>query len=550
MAAQLGGTPILILREGTERTRGKDATSVNIQAARVIADSVRTALGPRGMDKMLVDNFGDVVITNDGATILKEIDVQHPVAKFVVELSKTQDDEVGDGTTTVVVLAGELLKQAEQLLELNVHPTVIVEGLRKATDKAIELVDKNSRRVTIDDVEELKKVAITAMSSKFVVGSSEFFADLVVKAVRQVAEQKDGKWRVDIDDISITKKEGESLEDSVLVPGIVIDKEVVHSQMPKSAKYPKIALLAGALEITKTEFDAKINITSADQMKMLLDREQDMLKEMVDSIVNTGANVVFCQKGIDDLVQHYLAKAGILTVRRVKKSDMEKLTKATGGKVMMNVKELEASDLGTAERVEEQKIGDDKMIFVEGAPEAKAISLVIRGGTELVVDEAERALHDALMVVRDVVEDEKVVSGGGSIEMELATQIRKWGATFSGKEQLAIERFAEALEIIPSTLAENAGMDPIDIIVELRAKHEKNGVTWGVDILDSGPADMLGKNVVEPAAVKRQAISAASEAAQMILRIDDVIASKGMDMGAGGPPGGPGGPGGMDDDFD
>jgi thermosome len=550
MAAQLGGTPILILKEGTERTRGKDATSVNIQAARVIADSVRTALGPRGMDKMLVDNFGDVVITNDGATILKEIDVQHPVAKFVVELSKTQDDEVGDGTTTVVVLAGELLKQAEHLLELDVHPTVIVEGLRKATDKAIELVDKNSRRVTIDDVEELKKVAITAMSSKVVVGSSAFFADMVVQAVRQVAEQKDGKWRVDVDDIAITKKEGESLEDSTLVPGIVIDKEVVHSQMPKSAKYPKIALLAGALEITKTEFDAKINITSADQMKMFLDREQEMLKEMVDAIANTGANVVFCQKGIDDLIQHYLTKTGILAVRRVKKSDMEKLTKATGGKVIMNVKELEVSDLGTAERVEEQKIGDDKMIFVEGAPEAKAISLVIRGGTELVVDEAERALHDALMVVIDVVEDEKVVSGGGSIEMELATQIRKWGATFSGKEQLAIERFAEALEIIPATLAENAGMDPIDIIVDLRAKHEEGGVTWGVDILDSGPADMLGMNVVEPSAVKRQAISAASEAAQMILRIDDVIASKGMDMGAGGPPGGPGGMGGMDDDFD
>ncbi|MFQ5820161.1 MAG: thermosome subunit beta [Candidatus Heimdallarchaeota archaeon] len=543
MAAQLGGTPVLILKEGTERTRGKDATSVNIQAARVIADSIRSALGPRGMDKMLVDNFGDVVITNDGATILKEIDVQHPVAKFVVELAKSQDDEVGDGTTTVVIIAGEFLKQAERLLELDVHPTVIVEGLRKATEKAMELIDVNSRRVTIDDVSELKKVAMTAMASKVVVGSSDYLSDLVVKAVRSVATQRDEKWKVDIDDIAMTKKEGESLEDTILVTGLVIDKEVVHAQMPKTMKHAKIALLAGALEITKTEFDAKINITSADQMKLFLDREQSLLSEMVDVIKNAGTTVAFCQKGIDDLVQHYLARAGILAIRRVKKSDMDKLAKATGGKIITNVRELDAEDLGSADIVEERKIGDDKMVFIEGAPEAKAISLLIRGGTELVIDEAERALHDAIMVVRDVVEDEKVVAGGGAIEAELAAEISKWSATFSGKEQLAIEGFAKSLEIIPTTLAENAGLDPIDIMVELRSKHESDGSTWGVDILNGRVADMGNTNVVEPAAVKRQAISAASEAAQMILRIDDVIAAKELE-GGGGPPGG--GPPGME----
>ena len=435
---------------------------------------------------------------------------------------------------------------------MDVHPTVIVEGLRKATEKAIDLVNVNSRRVTIDDVAELKKVAMTAMSSKVVVGASDYFSDLVVKAVRQVAEQKDGKWRVDIDDVALMKKEGESLEDSFLVTGLVIDKEVVHSQMPKSASAPKIALLAGALEITKTEFDAKLNITSADQMKLFLDREQTMLKEMVDTIANSGAKVVFCQKGIDDLVQHYLSKSGILAVRRVKKSDMDKLAKATNGQVITNVRELETTDLGTAKLVEERKIGDDKMVFIEGAADAKVISFVIRGGTELVVDEAERAIHDSRMVVRDVIEDERVVTGGGSIEAELASQINRWSAQFSGKEQLAIQAFAKALEIIPSTLAENAGMDPIDILVELRTKHEtEGGVSWGVDVLRGRADEMTQHNVIEPSAVKRQAISAASEAAQMILRIDDVISSKAMD--AGGPPGGPGGMGGMpggDDDFD
>ncbi|MHC1566932.1 MAG: thermosome subunit alpha [Candidatus Syntropharchaeia archaeon] len=522
MVAQLGGQPILILKEGSERTRGKDAQDRNILAAKVVASAVRTTLGPKGMDKMLVDSLGDVVITNDGATILKEMDIEHPAAKMMVEIAKTQDDEVGDGTTTAVVLAGELLKQAEELLEQDVHPTVIAAGFRMAAEKACEILDSIGIEISSDDEEALKKLAQTAMTGKGAEVAREKLTDLAVKAVKAIVDE-DGT--VDIDNIQVEKKMGGSTDDSMLIEGMVIDKERVHPNMPKRVENAKIALINAALEIEKTEIDAKIEITSPDQLKSFLDEEERMLKEMVDKIAASGANVVFCQKGIDDIVQHYLAKAGILAVRRVKKSDMEKLARATGGKIITNVEEIEEKDLGEAGLVEERKIGEDEMIFVEECKNPKSVSILLRGGTEHVVDEIERGLHDALRVVGVAVEDKKQIAGGGATEVELALRLRDYAATVGGREQLAIEGFADALDTIPRTLAENAGLDPIDMLVSLRAAHEQGSKYAGLDVYAGNTIDMLEAGVVEPLRVKMQAINSATEAATMILRIDDVIAA-------------------------
>ncbi|MEM2109039.1 MAG: thermosome subunit beta [Candidatus Odinarchaeota archaeon] len=522
---QLGGTPILILKEGTSRAKGREAQRANITAAKVIAEAVRTSLGPRGMDKMLVDSMGDVTITNDGATILKEMDVQHPAAKMMVEVAKTQDQEVGDGTTTAVVLAGELLKKAEELLDKNIHPTIIVSGYRKATEKAIKIIDEISLEVSPEDEQALKNVAVTAMGTKLVSGAKDLLADLAVKAVKAVAEKIGGELRVDIDNVKVDKKEGGSIEDTTLVNGVILDKEVVHQAMPKKVKNAKIALLDGALEVEKTEFDAKINITKVEQMQAFLEEEQNILKNMVEKIKSAGANVVITQKGIDDLAQHYLAKAGILAVRRVKKSDMDKLARATGGAIVTNIDDITAKDLGDAEVVYEKKIGDEQMVFVEGCRNPKSVSVLIRGASEMVVNEAERAFHDALCVVRNILVEAKILAGGGAPEIEIARNLRDYAESLSGREQLALIKFAEAVESIPRALAENAGLDPVDILVQLKAKHE-NGHKWaGVNILDGGVADMDKLNIWEPASVKKQAIKSASEAAQMILRIDDMIAA-------------------------
>ncbi|MHA2272048.1 MAG: thermosome subunit alpha, partial [Candidatus Hodarchaeales archaeon] len=476
--AQLSGTPVILLREGAERTRGKDAQRNNMAAAQVIGEAVRSSLGPMGMDKMLVDNFGDVVITNDGATILKEIDVQHPVAKFIVELAKTQDDEVGDGTTTVVVIAGELLKKAEELLDEDIHPTIIVEGYRKATDEAMKYIDEIAVNISKDDEAALKKIAMTAMGSKNVATSSDFLSDLVVKAVRAVIRD-DGT--VDIEDIKVEKKAGHDLEATTLIEGIALDKEVVHPGMPKKIENGKIALVAAQLEIKKTEFDAELTMSDPSQMKAFLDREADMIKEMVEKVASSGANVLLAQKGIDDIAQHFLAKKGILAVRRIKKSDMEKLARATGAKIASSLDDLSPDDLGTAGLVEERKIGDDDMVFVEKCPTAKSVTLLIRGGTELVVAEAERSIHDAICVVRNVVTDGKFVYGGGAPETFIARKLNDFAASLPNREQLAVQAYAEALEVIPRTLAENGGLDPIDIFVELRKKHNEGIQTAGVD---------------------------------------------------------------------
>lgn len=545
--AQLGGVPVLILKEGSERTRGKDAQRSNIMAARVIAEAVRSTLGPRGMDKMLVDSLGDVTITNDGAAILDEIDVQHPAAKMLVGVAKTQDDEVGDGTTTAVIIAGELLKRAEELLDQKIHPTIIVSGYKKATDEAKRVLDQIAIEVDPEDVETLKKIAVTSMNSKSVLGAKEHFADIAVKAIKQIAEKKDGKIEANRDMVNLVKKQGKSILETELVQGMVVDKELVHPAMPKIIRNAKIALVDAAIEIEKTEFDAEIRISDPTQMQAFLDEEQNLLKQMVETIKNTGANVIFSQKGIDDTAQHYLAKAGIAAVRRVKKSDMEKLAKATGATIVTSLKELKPEHLGYAGLVEELKVATDKMVYVRECKNPKAVTIVIRGGTEHVVDEGERALNDALSVVRDVIEDRKMVAGGGAPEVELAKRLRDYAESIGGREQLAIEAFADSLEIIPKTLAENAGHDQLDIIVKLRAAHEKDGLWMGVNVNTGEVADMLKAGVLEPLRVKKQAIVSASEAAEMILRIDDVIASKphseskGGEGSSGGKPGMPGG---------
>ena len=547
--AQLGGTPVLIMKEGTERTRGRDAMSNNIAAAIVIAEAVRTSLGPRGMDKMLVDQFGDVVITNDGATILKEIDVQHPAAKMMVEVAKTQDSEVGDGTTTSVILAGELLKRAKKLLEQKIHPTVITEGFRKAADKAVEILEGISVKSGIDDEKGLLNAGMTCMSSKIVSESKEKLARICMDAIKAIAEKnEDGTWTADIEKVQIQKKEGESIDDTSLIKGIILDKEVVSPGMPKSIKDAKILLLQSAIEIEKTEFDSKLQITSPEQIQEFLDEEEKMIRTMVEKIKNSGANVVICQKGIDDLAQHFLTKADIMAVRRVKKSDIEKLSKATGGMIFTNLDDITAEKLGWAGLVEERKIMNDSWIFIEECKDPKSVVILIRGGTELIVDEVDRAIHDALCVVRDVVEDEKLVGGGGAPEIETAIQLRKFASTLGGREQLAVEVFADSLDIIPKTLAENAGLDQIDTLMKLRASHQQ-GKKFAGHNLDTGEVveDMSSVGVVEPTAVKVQAIKSSAEATSMILRIDDVIAAAKSSLPPGMPPGGgmPPGMGGM-----
>ena len=540
------GQPVLILKEGTSRSRGKEAQRNNIMAARVIGEAIKSTLGPRGMDKMLVDSLGDITITNDGAAILKEIDVEHPAAKMMVEIAKTQDDMVGDGTTTAVVLSGELLKEAEELLEQNIHPTLIVSGYRKAAEKAMEVLDDISEAVKVDDKETLKKVAITSMSSKAVGSAREHFADIAIEAVKQIAEKRGERWSADIDNIQIIKKEGKSLLDTGLIRGIILDKEVVHPGMPKRVEKAKIALVNIALEVEKTEISAEIRIRDPTQMKAFLDKETNMLKDMVEKITKAGANVVICQKGIDDMAQHFLAKEGVLAVRRAKESDMDKLSRATGGRMATNLDDLKPEDLGHADLVEERKIGDDEMVFIEGCKDPKSVSILIRAGLERMVDEAERAMNDALSVVADIFEKNKVVVGGGAVEAEVAKELRHYAVKVGGREQLALEAFAESLEVIPSTLAENAGLEKIDIMVELRAAHEKpKGHLMGVDVFAGKVANLHKKGVIEPVSVKEQAIKSASEAASMILRIDDVIAAtKPKETGA------PKGPEGEEGEFD
>lgn len=537
MAAQ----PIFILREGSKRTHGSDAQHSNIMAAKAVAEAVRTTLGPKGMDKMLVDSLGDVVITNDGATILKEMDIEHPGAKMIVEVAKTQDAEVGDGTTTAAVLAGELLTKAEDLLESGVHPTIIANGYRLAADQAIKIIDTITISASPEDTETLKKIAATAITGKGAEAHKEHLSSLAVKAVTSVAERsEDGKITVDIEDVKVEKRPGGSIKDSEIVEGVIIDKERVHTAMPEVVENAKVLLLSVPIELKKTETKAEIKITTPDQMQLFLDQEEAMLREIVDKVINTGANIVFCQKGIDDLAQYYLTKAGIFAMRRVKKSDMDKLSRATGARIITSIDEIEESDLGYAGLVEEKDVTGSRMTFVTGCKDSKATSILLRGGTEHVVEVLERALEDALRVVGVALEDQKIVVGGGSPEIELSLRLKEYAATLKGREQLAVMKFAESLEVIPHTLAENAGLDPIDMLVEMRSQHEKGNKREGLNVYTGKVEDMFENNVVEPLRVKTQAINAATEAAIMILRIDDVIASVGE--GKAGP--GPGGPGG------
>ena len=549
MSSQTGGVPVLIMREGSG-SRGRDVQRNNIMAAKTIAGAVKSSLGPKGMDKMLVDSSGDVTITSDGRTILDKMDIGHPAAKMMVEVAKTQDAEVGDGTTTSVIVAGELLGKAEDLINKGIHPILIVEGYSKAADKALETLEKIAFSIKPTEKEFLTKVAATSMASKLVAENKEQLADIVVKAVLHVAQKVGDEYTVDLDDIMVEKKPGESMSETTLIEGLVLDKEVVHSDMPKRVEKAKIALLESALEIEKTEFDAKINIERPEQMESFLQEEEHMLKAMVEKIVSSGANVVLCQKGIDDMVQHFLARKGVLAVQRVKASDMEKLAKATGGKPVLNIEGLLKSDLGFAEVVEERKIGDDKMTFIEGCKNPHAVAILIRGADKRFVDEAERSLHDALCVVRDVVQEPKIVAGGGAPEMEIAKALRSYAETLPGREQLAIRSFGEAMEIVPLTLGENAGLDPIDFLLELRTRHEKGEKWAGVDVFEGKIKDMKDLEVYEPLAVKKQTIKSANEAATMILRIDDVIASgkmKAPRIPPGGMPGG--GYGGMPPEY-
>jgi archaeal chaperonin len=542
MSAQ--GQPVVILKEGTERSTGRDARGSNIMAARIVSEAVKTSLGPKGMDKMLVDSFGDVTITNDGATMLKEMDVQHPAAKMMVEVSKTQDDEVGDGTTSVVILTGELLGKATELMEKKVHPIVIIDGYRQAEEEALKILEKISEKVDPKDKAVLKKVSMTTMASKLVNQYSDYLSEVAVDAVLQVAEESNGGYEVDLDNIKIEKKPGASLTDTRLVQGLIIDKEVVHDGMPKQVKKASIGLLNAAMEIEKTEFDSKIAIETPEQMQAYLDQEEQMLRDMVGKVKDAGINVLLCQKGIDDMVQHFLAREGIFASRRLKKSDMEALAKATGAKVVNSVEQLSAEDAGYAELVEERKISDDKMIFVEGCKNPKAVSILIRGGTERVVDEADRSIHDALCVVKDVVQEPKIVAGGGAPEIETARLLRDFAEKLAGRERLAVVAFADALEVIPITLAENSGMDPIDAISEMQSAHAKGNKWVGVNGHLNKVADLSKIDVYEPMVVKAQAIKSATEAATLLLKIDDIIAVSKMSAPPG-PPGGMGGMGGM-----
>lgn len=541
-----GGMPVVILREGTKENKGREAQKNNLTAAKLVAEVVKSSLGPRGMDKMLVDSLGDVTITNDGATILKEIDVQHPAAKMVVEVAKSVDNEVGDGTTSSVIFTGALLEKAEELIDKNVHPSVIVDGYTAASIEALQTLDKIAIKVKTDDRDLLAKIANTSMYSKLVSEDSPVLSKIVVDATQMIADsnEKTKTLKVDLDNIKVEKKAGGSMQDTSLIKGIVLDKEVVHSGMPKRIEKAKIALINSPLEIEKTEMSAEIRISDPQQMQMFLEEENNMLRAMVEKVKSSGANVLLCQKGIDDLAQHYLAKDGILAVRRVKESDMLKLTKATGARLVNNIDDLSSKDLGSADVVEERKVENDKWVFIEGCKNPKAVTILVRGGSQRVVDEADRSLHDALMVMKDVLEKPFIVAGGGAPEAYIATHIRNWSSTLEGREQLAVIKFAEALETIPISLATNAGMDPIDTMAELRAKQNK-GMKWtGVNVRSTTVSDMFKQNILEPVVIKEQIIKSATEAACMLLRIDDVIASS---KSKGGPPGGgmPGGMGGM-----
>jgi thermosome len=542
------GQPVLILKEGTSRRRGKEALKNNIMAAKIIAQAVRSSIGPKGMDKMLVDSMGDVTITSDGATILKEMEVEHPAAKMMVEISKTQDDEVGDGTTSAVVVAGELLAKAEELLDNNLHPTVIVEGYRKAASKALETLDRIAIRVELTDKESFKKVAMTSMASKLVAENRQQLAELSVDAIMHVAQKVGEEYRVDLDDVMVEKKTGESVASTRLIKGLVLSKEVAHADMPKRIERANIILLNSAIEIKKTRFDAKINIQDPQQIKAFQLEEEGMLRSMAEKISSAGANVVICQKGIDDMAQYFLAKKGILAVKQAKESDMVKLAKATGGKLVTALDNLTKDDLGHAELVEERKIGEDKMTFIEGCKNPHAVAILIRGGTQRIMDEAERSIHDALCVVRDVMKEPKILAGGGAPEEEMARLLRKYAETLPGKEQLAVIGFADAVEIVPVTLAENAGLDTIDILSELKVQHEKGKIWAGVNVQSGKVEDMKKLEVLEPLSVKTQIIKSATEAATMILRIDDVIAG-GKTKTPPMPPGGPGGMGGMPPEY-
>jgi len=537
MNTNMGGQQILVLPEGTFRTMGRNAQHANIAAAKAVADAVRTTLGPKGMDKMLVDSMGDIVITNDGVTILEEMQIEHPAAKMLVEVAKTQDEEVGDGTTTAAVIAGELLKKAEGLLDQDVHPTVITKGYKLSREHALKTLEKVAMKIDINNEQDLIKIAITAMTGKSAEAASQHLAKIAVDAVKAVAQTVNGKLEIDTENIKIEKKQGGSNEDTELIRGLLIDKDVVHPGMPKKVADAKIALIDSSFEIEKPETDTQIQITNPEQMQGFLQQEEKILKSMVEKIVASGANVLFCQKGIDDLAQHYLAKKGILTTRRVKKSDMEMLARATGGRVATSLEDLSKSDLGHAGIVEEKKIAGEQMIFVRECKDPKAVSILIRGGTEHVVQEIERAMEDAVGGVASALEVGKIVAGGGAAEEAVAKALRDYAQSFSGREQLAILAFAEAMEVIPRTLAENAGIDPIDILVELRAAHDSGRTTAGVDVFTNKIVDMAAAGVIEPLKTKTQAISSASEAAEMILRIDDIIAASKL-SGGGMPQGG------------
>ena len=525
-----GQAPIFILKDGTQRTRGRTAQSNNIAAAKAVADAVRSTLGPKGMDKMLVDSMGDVVITNDGATILKEMDIEHPAAKMIIEVAKTQEQHCFDGTTTAVVLSGELLKRSEDLIEQNVHPTVICEGFRLAAEKAVDLLESHGITTKNDDA-VLMEVAKTALTGKSAGAVKSFMADICVRSVNAVGIIEGDQRIVDLSDIKVEKRQGGSIKDSNLIDGIILDKERVHAGMPRSVKGAKIALVNSAIEVKKTEVDAKIQITDPNQLSKFLEEEENYIKGLVVKIQNSGANVLICQKGIDELAQHYMAKAGIFAIRRAKKSDMEALSKATSGKIVTNLDDLTSDDLGNAEKVEEKKIGESEMTFITGCPEAKSVSVLLRGGTEHVVDEIRRAFDDAVGVVSVAWEDGAVLTGGGSVLAALSRDLRTFAETVGGREQMAIEAFASALEIIPRTLAENAGLDPVTTLIELRKAHADGQSNAGINVYEGGVVDMKGANVLEPIRVVEQAIQSATETAVMILRIDDVISSKGVSMG-------------------
>ena len=529
MQGQQGQAPIFILKEGTERTRGRSAQSNNIAAAKAVADSVRSTLGPKGMDKMLVDTMGDVVITNDGATILKEMDIEHPAAKMIIEVAKTQEQHCYDGTTSAVVLSGELLKKSEDLIEQNVHPTVICEGFRLASEKAIDLLETHGIDITGDE-KYLHEVAKTALTGKSAGAVKAFLADICVRAVNAVGVIEDGERFVDLDDIKVEKRQGGSIKASTLVDGIILDKERVHAGMPRSVNNAKLAVINSAIEVKKTEVDAKIQITDPNQLASFLEEEENFIRGLVDKIADSGANVVICQKGIDDLAQHYMAKKGIFAIRRAKKSDMEALAKATGAKIITNIDDLDSASLGKAAKVDERKIGESDMTFVTGCDEAKSVSVLLRGGTEHVVDEIKRAFDDAVGVVSVAWEDGAVLTGGGSVLASLSRELRVYAEGIGGREQMAIEAFASALEVIPRTLSENAGLDPVTTIIELRKAHADGKKHSGINVYEGGVVDMLESFVVEPMRVVEQAIQSATETATMILRIDDVISAKGTGM--------------------